>query len=135
MLGVIAAPRLGIVWRGVVGRGAERLHLAAGAAPHQASGRCAIHTRRRPAAGFVAMNSPSHLKDLELAASYLRGEGSEVDRLGHPLTRKVARLYEILSSDALYARLRAIVRVRFQGAGYVCPSPADRAEMPSPPLG
>ena len=43
------------------------------------------------------------IEDLEVAASYVRGEGSEVDRLGHPLTGKVAQLYEILSSDALYA--------------------------------
>jgi hypothetical protein len=32
----------------------------------------------------------------------VRGEGSEVDRLGHPLTGKVARLYDILTADALY---------------------------------
>jgi hypothetical protein len=43
------------------------------------------------------------MEDLEVAASYLRGQGSEVDRLGHPLTGKVAQLYEVLSSDALYA--------------------------------
>jgi hypothetical protein len=43
------------------------------------------------------------MQDLEVAASYLRGEDSEVDRLGHPLSGKVAQLYEILSSDALYA--------------------------------
>ena len=43
------------------------------------------------------------MEDLEVAASYLRGEGSEVDRLGHPLTGTVAQLYEILGSDALYA--------------------------------
>ena len=43
------------------------------------------------------------MEELEVAASYLRGEGNEVDRLGHPLTGKVARLYDILSADALYA--------------------------------
>ena len=41
-------------------------------------------------------------EELELVASYVRGEGSEVDRLGHPLTGKVARLYDILTADALY---------------------------------
>jgi hypothetical protein len=40
--------------------------------------------------------------DLEVAASYLRGEGSEPDRLGHQLTGKLARIYDILSADALY---------------------------------
>jgi hypothetical protein len=42
------------------------------------------------------------MEDLEVAASYLRGEGSEADRSGHQLTGKVARLYDILSADALY---------------------------------
>jgi hypothetical protein len=42
-------------------------------------------------------------EELEVAASYLRGEGNEADRLGHPLTGKVAQLYDILSADALYA--------------------------------
>jgi 3'(2'), 5'-bisphosphate nucleotidase len=62
-VGIIAAPALGLVWRGVVGQGAQRLHLAAGAAPDRASGRCAIHTRRRPAAGFDAMVSRSHFDE------------------------------------------------------------------------
>jgi hypothetical protein len=43
------------------------------------------------------------MEDLEVAASYLRGAGSEVDRLGHPMTGKVAQIYDILSADALYA--------------------------------
>ena len=50
----------------------------------------------------VLKTEPS-MEDLEVAASYLRGEGSEVDRLGHPMAGKVAELYDILSSDALYA--------------------------------
>jgi hypothetical protein len=49
------------------------------------------------------LKSEPSMEDLEVVASYLRGEGSEVDRLGHPLTGKAAQLYEILSSDALYA--------------------------------
>lgn len=42
-------------------------------------------------------------EDLEVAASYLQGEGNALDRAGHPMTGKVAQLYEILSSDELYA--------------------------------
>jgi hypothetical protein len=38
-----------------------------------------------------------------VAASYLRGEGSEVDRSGHPMGGKIAQVYDILSADALYA--------------------------------
>jgi hypothetical protein len=48
------------------------------------------------------LKSEPSIEELEVAASYLRGEGSEVDRLGHPLTGKVARLYDILSADTLY---------------------------------
>jgi hypothetical protein len=42
-------------------------------------------------------------EDLQLVASYLRGEGNSVDRLGHPMTGKVAQLYDILTADELYA--------------------------------
>jgi hypothetical protein len=41
------------------------------------------------------------MEDLEVAASYLRGDGSA--RLGHSMAGKVAELYDILSNDALYA--------------------------------
>ena len=51
----------------------------------------------------VLKTAPS-LEGLEVAASYLRGEGSRVDRLGHPMSGKVAQLYDILSADALYAQ-------------------------------
>jgi hypothetical protein len=50
----------------------------------------------------VLKTEPS-MEDLEVAASYLRGEGSAVDRMGHPIAGKVAQLYDILSNDALYA--------------------------------
>jgi len=33
LLGIVGAPALGLIWRGIVGRGAERLRLRAGAAP------------------------------------------------------------------------------------------------------
>jgi hypothetical protein len=49
------------------------------------------------------LKSEPSMEELEVATSYLRGEGSEVDRLGHPMTGKVAQLYDILSADALYA--------------------------------
>ena len=43
------------------------------------------------------------VEELEVVATYLQGEGSRVDRAGHPMIGKVAQLYDILSSDALYA--------------------------------
>ena len=58
VLGVIAAPALGLVWRGIVGHGAERLRLAPGAPPSAASERTAIRTRPRPARGLVARPQP-----------------------------------------------------------------------------
>ena len=53
--GFIAAPALGLMFRGVVGRGAERLPLAGGRAA------AAIHCRANPAEPLVAAVSRSHL--------------------------------------------------------------------------
>jgi 3'(2'), 5'-bisphosphate nucleotidase len=58
LLGIIGAPALGLVWRGLVGRGAERLRLGA-AGPRAIT---PIHTRAFPRAGepWVAAVSRSH---------------------------------------------------------------------------
>ena len=55
--GVIVAPARGTVWRGIVGRGAERLKFSAGgtSAPEP------IRTRPRPEADILVMVSRSHL--------------------------------------------------------------------------
>lgn len=60
--GFISAPALGLLYRGVVGRGAECLHLIPGALPAQASAITAIRTRARPSEGMVATVSRSHLE-------------------------------------------------------------------------
>jgi 3'(2'), 5'-bisphosphate nucleotidase len=57
LLGVIAAPALGLIWRGVVGRGAERLTIANG----EAVDAVPIHARTAPADGLTAIHSRSHL--------------------------------------------------------------------------
>ncbi len=58
LLGIIGAPALGLIWRGIVGRGAERLTLG------ETSLRAAepIHTRRLPAHGepWIVAVSRSH---------------------------------------------------------------------------
>jgi 3'(2'), 5'-bisphosphate nucleotidase len=59
-IGLIAAPALGLVWRGAVGRGAARLRVAVGAAPQEASEICSIQVRERRRDGLVAMVSRSH---------------------------------------------------------------------------
>ena len=54
LVGIIAAPAADLVWRGIVGRGAERMALTG------QSERTAIRTRRRPAQPVI-MVSRSHL--------------------------------------------------------------------------
>ena len=57
ILGIVAAPALGLIWRGIVGRGAERLKFSA----DKVSAPKAIHTRSRPEHELVVMVSRSHL--------------------------------------------------------------------------
>src|SRR5258708_18462642 len=61
-LGIIAAPAWGVLWRGIVGRGAERLRLAPGAPASGAHERSAIRSRPSPRSGLVAVVSRSHLE-------------------------------------------------------------------------
>lgn len=60
ILSVVAAPALGLIWRGIVGRGAERLRFSA----DKVSAPEAIHTRARPDHDLVVMVSRSHLDRL-----------------------------------------------------------------------
>lgn len=57
VLGVITAPALGLIWRGIVGRGAERLEFPSGKllAPHP------IHSRSAPVDELIIIVSRSHL--------------------------------------------------------------------------
>ncbi len=57
MLGIICAPALGLIWRGLVGRGADRQMRAAGAGAKPIP----IRTRPRPARGVAIVVSRSHL--------------------------------------------------------------------------
>jgi len=56
LLGIIGAPALGLIWRGLVGRGAERLTMSG------AGGTTPIHTRPMPSPGkpWIAAVSRSH---------------------------------------------------------------------------
>ena len=60
VFGCIAAPALGIVWRGLVGQGAERLQLLAGADISECHGKTVLRTRRLPKAKPVIALSRSH---------------------------------------------------------------------------
>jgi 3'(2'), 5'-bisphosphate nucleotidase len=57
-LGIVAAPALGLLWRGLVGRGATRMRLPIGGRPLE--GR-PIATRPRPPQGLIATVSRTHL--------------------------------------------------------------------------
>lgn len=57
VLGIIAAPALDLAWRGIVGRGAERIALT----QNKVSQPTAIHTRPRPKSALVVLLSRSHL--------------------------------------------------------------------------
>ena len=78
--GLIAAPARGQLWRGIVGVGAERLHLRLGSGQAKAYGRTPIHTRPAPGRLTIA-TSRSHLDEatedflarLPLAKRYLCG--------------------------------------------------------------
>ena len=57
LAGVVAAPKRNLLWRGVVGKGAERLAIGADGAPGTIK---KIHTRPWPAHGAIAFVSRSH---------------------------------------------------------------------------
>jgi 3'(2'), 5'-bisphosphate nucleotidase len=57
VLGVIAAPALGLIWRGIVGRSAERLEFVA----EKALSPQPIHSRSAPAGELIVMVSRTHL--------------------------------------------------------------------------
>ena len=58
-IGLVAAPPLGLIWRGVVGRGAQRLRLKPGLPAAHASEVASIRTRTRPPRPVAAI-SRSH---------------------------------------------------------------------------
>lgn len=63
VLGIVAAPALGVIWRGRAGMGAERLCLSPGGGPERAHERVAIRTRAASENGLVAAVSRSHLDE------------------------------------------------------------------------
>jgi 3'(2'), 5'-bisphosphate nucleotidase len=87
ILGVIAAPALGLIWRGIVGGGAERLEFSA----QQISPPQPIRARARPAHGLQVVVSRSHLDSQTRA--YLDGlPGAQSVRCGSSV--KFCRLAE-----------------------------------------
>jgi 3'(2'), 5'-bisphosphate nucleotidase len=59
-LGVISAPALGLIWRGIVGRGAERLTVGSDGGRARSSAIQPIRTRPAPREGLIVAVSRSH---------------------------------------------------------------------------
>jgi len=98
LLGIIGAPALGLIWRGVVGRGAERLSVA-GTSTARAE---PIHTRSLPKPGdpWIAAVSRSH-GDARSEAFIASRPGAVRERLGSAV--KFGRLAE--GAADIYPRL------------------------------
>jgi 3'(2'), 5'-bisphosphate nucleotidase len=98
LLGIIGAPALGLLWRGLVGQGAERMSLTgAGAGAAEP-----IHTRRAPKRGepWIAAVSRSH-GDARTEAFIAGRPGALREQLGSAV--KFARLAE--GAADIYPRL------------------------------
>ena len=95
LFGIICAPALSDLWRGIVGRGAERLSFAS-----RIKAPTPIHTRPRPESEAVVMVSRSHLETR--TKSYVDGlPGATLVQSGSSI--KFCRLAE--GSADLYPRL------------------------------
>jgi 3'(2'), 5'-bisphosphate nucleotidase len=96
LLGIIGAPALGLIWRGLVGRGAERLRIDGRSAAEP------IHTRAHPRRGdrWIAAVSRSHA-DARSEAFIASRPGAIRRRLGSAV--KFGRLAE--GALDLYPRL------------------------------
>jgi len=102
LLGVISAPALGLLWRGLVGFGAERMSLSADADTRDAS-RTGIRTRTLPEGEWIAAISRSHLDSRTDAFIRQRGNAR---RLAIGSALKFCRVAE--GSADIYPRLSAI---------------------------
>ncbi|MCC6886922.1 MAG: 3'(2'),5'-bisphosphate nucleotidase CysQ [Hyphomicrobiales bacterium] len=104
VLGIVAAPALGLVWRTGAHGGAERFRLATGAAADTATERMAIRSRSLPPDGAVAVVSRSHF-DPNTAAFLTRLEArlGPIARLDSGSAIKLCRVAE--GAADVYPRL------------------------------
>jgi len=100
VLGIVAAPALGMVWRTAPGGGAQRFRLSPGAAADAATDVAAIHTRAMPKVGIVAAVSRSHF---DPATDAFLARLGDVRRLTSGSAIKLCRVAE--GSADVYPRL------------------------------
>ncbi len=104
LLGIIAAPADGLIWRGIVGAGAERLVLAPGAAVGEARERRPIKTAPWPSGAVRAVVSRSHLDPQTKA---LVARLPQIEHVSAGSSLKLCRLAE--GSADLYPRLSPLM--------------------------
>lgn len=102
LLGVIGAPALGLLWRGVVGSGAERMNISPAEAGRLAS-RMPVKARPLPDGPWIAAVSRSHLDHRTDAFITQRGGATRLP-IGSAL--KFCRVAE--GAADIYPRLSAI---------------------------
>jgi len=100
VLGVIAAPALGLLWRGNVGQCAERLSLRPGAPLKELNARDSIKSRPQPAKGAVALVSRFHR---DAATDAFLDRFADIERMVVGSAIKFVRIAE--GSADLYARM------------------------------
>lgn len=104
VLGIVSAPALAMVWRTTAIGGAERFHLAAGAAASKAGAITPIRCRAMPAAGVVAVVSRSHFDPAtEAFLERLKARHGPVTRLQSGSAIKLCRVAE--GAADVYPRL------------------------------
>jgi len=99
ILGVIGAPALGLIWRGIVGRGAERLAVSENGAVRGSAE--AIHTRTYPGPSSPCIVSVSRSHGDALSEAFIASRGAIRLPLGSAI--KFCRIAE--GSADIYPRL------------------------------
>lgn len=100
LVGVVAAPARGLLWRGIVGTGAERLVLAPGDRPQAARERRTIQARTPPMGALIALVSRSHL---DPATEAYLAHRNPAERISCGSSLKFCKIAE--GSADLYPRL------------------------------
>ncbi len=103
VLGIVATPAAGNVWRGIVGKGAERLRLPPGADAAAAQERVPIRPRPLPSGRIIAAVSRSNLDAQTIA---FLGRLHSVERVACGSSVKLCRVAE--GAADVYPRLGTV---------------------------